>query len=557
MQRADPDRPAAPARDAREPRSRFHAVDILLLASLALPALLFGMVATYDRAQTMAAARRDLLAVVETLRGHAEYVFQFQALALGATDEWLRGLSDQQVLDNAVAHQTHLQNLQRHGGGGLDVVVFGADGHPLVESNRLVASRETDVSDREYFVWHRENAESAPYIAAPVLSRASGVPLFFLTRRRSATDGSFAGVIAAGVRQSTLTEYWNRAAPDRNALVTLVRDDGVILARRPAVASPAVTSEARLRVQPNSGLARAIAAGSASAVIVSTSPADGIERLLAVRRLDGVPVFIGYGIPMQAALAPWRRRLLVYGGFAAAAAIALFVLALIAKRRTEELHELNASLERRVEERTAEIQAGEIRLRLLAQEVDHRAKNALAVVQAALRLTPMHDAAAYAKAIEGRVAALARAQTLLAEDRWRGASLQALLEGELAAFVSLRGDSTGPRAELRGPPVLLPPALTQPLAMALHELATNAVKYGALSVATGQVTVSWRITGGRLVLHWAEAGGPTVADSPRKPGFGSRVLDTVVRVQLGGRLSLAWEHTGLTCEIETALARPG
>jgi two-component sensor histidine kinase len=551
MQRAASDRAETPARDVRKPRSGFHAVDILLLASLALPALLFGMVATYDRAQTMATARRDLLAVVETLRGQAEYLFQLQALALGATDEWLRGLSDRQVLDNAAEHRSHLRNLQRHGGGGLDVVVFGADGRPLVETDRLVPAREINVGDREYFARHRENAEAVPYVAAPILSRASGTSLFFLTRRRSAADGSFAGVIAASVRQDTLTDYWNRAAPDRNALVTLVRDDGIVLARRPAV-----TSGELLRLRPSSGLGRAVASGHDSAVLVSTSPADGIERLLAVRRLGGFPVFIAYGIPMETALAPWRRRLVVYGGFAAAAAIALFVLALIAKRRTEELHELNASLERRVEERTAEIQAGEIRLRLLAQEVDHRAKNALAVVQAALRLTPRHDAAAYAKAIEGRVAALARAQTLLAEDRWRGASLQALLEGELAPFVSLRGDTTGPRAELRGPPVLLPPALTQPLAMALHELATNAVKYGALSVATGRVSVSWRIAGGRLILHWTETGGPEIAESPRKPGFGSRVLDTVVRVQLGGRLSLDWARSGLTCEIDTALSRP-
>ena len=94
MPRADPNRSTMPARDARMRRPRLHAVDALLLASVALPVLLFGMVATYDRAQTMARARRDLLAVVETLRGHAEFVFQFQTLALGATDEWLGGLSD-------------------------------------------------------------------------------------------------------------------------------------------------------------------------------------------------------------------------------------------------------------------------------------------------------------------------------------------------------------------------------------------------------------------------------------------------------------------------------
>ena len=190
-------------------------------------------------------------------------------------------------------------------------------------------------------------------------------------------------------------------------------------------------------------LVRAIGAGAERVVLRGASPVDGVERLMAIRRLGHFPVYIGHGVPQAAALAPWRRRLLVYGGFAVAVATALFSLALLAKRHARELHDPNASLEPRVAERTAEIQAGEARLRLLAREVDHRSKNALAVVQATLRLTPKVDAAAYAAAVEGRVSALARAQTLLAEDRWRGASLHALLRAELAPFVSPDGDTAG------------------------------------------------------------------------------------------------------------------
>ncbi|SDE30568.1 HWE histidine kinase domain-containing protein [Belnapia rosea] len=196
----------------------------------------------------------------------------------------------------------------------------------------------------------------------------------------------------------------------------------------------------------------------------------------------------------------------------------------------------------------------EERQALLSREVDHRAKNALAVVQAALRLTRAADLPSYTRAIEGRVAALARAQTLLAQDRWTGADLRTLLEGELAPF--LGGDVK--RRALNGPEVSLPARATQPLAMAVHELATNAVKYGALSVANGCVSVSWAVErepGGLalLRLQWAEAGGPPVAGAPARRGFGGRVLDGTVRVQLGGKVSLAWKPAGLVCNMEVPL----
>ncbi len=197
--------------------------------------------------------------------------------------------------------------------------------------------------------------------------------------------------------------------------------------------------------------------------------------------------------------------------------------------------------------------AVEARQALLAREVDHRAKNALAVVQTMLRLTRADDVPAFARAVEGRVAALARAQTLLAEGRWDGADLRSLLQGELAPFLA------GQRADLDGPPVALPPGTAQPLAMAAHELATNAAKHGALSVPGGRVSVSWRVEGGTpgrvLRLRWAEAGGPPVAGPPARRGFGSRVLDGTVRGQLGGAVSLAWARTGLVCEVEAPLGR--
>ncbi len=194
--------------------------------------------------------------------------------------------------------------------------------------------------------------------------------------------------------------------------------------------------------------------------------------------------------------------------------------------------------------------AAEERQALLAREVDHRAKNALAVVQTMLRLTRAEDVPGFARAVEGRVAALARAQTLLAKVSWDGAELRALLEGELAPFLA------GQRAVLDGPEVMLPPGVAQPIAMAAHELATNAAKHGALSTSGGQVAVGWSLRPGSLLqLRWAETGGPPVPGPPGRRGFGSRVLEGTVARQLGGTVRLDWRRSGLVCDMEVPLGR--
>ncbi|NGM20893.1 PAS domain-containing protein [Roseomonas stagni] len=201
---------------------------------------------------------------------------------------------------------------------------------------------------------------------------------------------------------------------------------------------------------------------------------------------------------------------------------------------------------RRAEERQA----------LLAREVDHRAKNALAVVQAALRLTPRGDAATFARSIEGRVNALARAQTLLAEGSWSGTSLRLLIEGELAGFIGPAGSAGQPRVTLDGPLLQIAAEASQPLAMALHELATNATKHGALSVPGGLVSVSWSVdpSAGTFLLDWVETGASPLPGPPARLGFGSRLLQATLH-QLGGTILTEWRQDGLACRLRAPLSR--
>ncbi len=201
-----------------------------------------------------------------------------------------------------------------------------------------------------------------------------------------------------------------------------------------------------------------------------------------------------------------------------------------------------------------ERRAAEERPALMTQELDHRAKNALAVVLAALRLTPAEDPKAYAAAVEGRVSALARALTLLAERGWTGAPLHDLVRGELKPFLDADEAGPGPRAEVSGPPVLISAIAAQPLSMAVHELATNAVKHGALSVVDGCLSVSWaREADDSLCLRWAETGGPAV-QPPGHRGFGSRVLRGAID-QLGGRITWSGPPEGLVCHIHLPSGR--
>jgi PAS domain S-box-containing protein len=189
--------------------------------------------------------------------------------------------------------------------------------------------------------------------------------------------------------------------------------------------------------------------------------------------------------------------------------------------------------------------ADEERLQLLAREVDHRANNLLAVVQGTVSLSEAEDPAALKSVITGRVNALARAHQLLAQARWEGADLRRLVEEELLAF-SL-GDEH--RVAVRGAPTALPPAAAQSVAMALHELATNAAKYGALSAPGGRVEVTWkRDYDGALAITWREAGGPRVVKPTRK-GLGTTVLGRALAGPIRGRTTLDWRPEGLVCQL--------
>lgn len=195
---------------------------------------------------------------------------------------------------------------------------------------------------------------------------------------------------------------------------------------------------------------------------------------------------------------------------------------------------------------------------MLMAELDHRVKNVLAVVQSIARqsLSADLDAADAAERLIGRLSALAQSHTILASSRWEGASFRTLVDSALAPY---RGECAA-RVDVQGPDLQVTPKAAQTLTLALHELVTNAAKYGALSSRGGRLAAEWELVDGpedegRLVFRWTERGGPPVEAPPTRKGFGSRLIEQALEFELGGEVTLDFARSGLRAVLDLPLQR--
>jgi two-component system CheB/CheR fusion protein len=202
-------------------------------------------------------------------------------------------------------------------------------------------------------------------------------------------------------------------------------------------------------------------------------------------------------------------------------------------------------------EEVTELRRARDREKLLLREVDHRARNLLAVIQSIVKLTHWQgDAAAFKTALSGRIHALARIHTLIADNRWDNVTLSEVIRLEVEPFGTAVEVTEG---EAR---IDLPPAAAQAISMVLHELATNSAKYGALS-DEGKVLIETSLTPGEpqiVTLSWREVGGPTITKTGAE-GFGTRLIRTSAEGMLGGKLDYRLEPEGLICSMSFPLVR--
>ena len=183
-------------------------------------------------------------------------------------------------------------------------------------------------------------------------------------------------------------------------------------------------------------------------------------------------------------------------------------------------------------------------------ELDHRVKNTLATVSAVVSHTRQgnRSVANFAAALDGRIRSMATTHELLSSRRWQGIPLTELVQRKLAPY------ATRNNTEINGPQVVLTPEAGQAMAMILHELTTNAAKYGALSTRNGRVSIRWdqRRNGqsdSRLLFDWQEIGGPPV-EAPGKPSYGTSTIRDLIPYEFGGAVDLVFAPEGVRCRLE-------
>lgn len=294
---------------------------LLVAAALAIPLLLFGVVAYLDRGAVLASAEVEVVATTDVLEAHALNVFETHELIARAVDARIRSMSWDEIGSSQALHD-YLNEIERRYPQLLGIWLADPAGK-LRNSSRVFPVPLVDLSDRDYFIALKE-ADRGTFISHVVTGRVQAEKNFNIVRRRSSASGAFDGVIVVSVSPSYFIDYWRKTAPPLNMIAGLLRSDLNILAREPPYPADSLPA--------NSATAAAITRSDYGSVR-TVSAIDGVERLMAYRRVGSYDVFIVHGVGVSAALVPWYRHLAIYGAFFGVAGIALLLISLLAFKR--------------------------------------------------------------------------------------------------------------------------------------------------------------------------------------------------------------------------------
>jgi two-component sensor histidine kinase len=375
-----------------------------------------------------------------------------------------------------------------------------------------------NVSDREWFSILRDGKEEV-YVGRALKGRSVHSLFFPVARSIRGLDGTFIGAAQVGIAVTYIAHLFRDLDVGFGAHLGLYgARDGAVVARYPMTET--LLDESVAALPPFSQLTK-----SQTQSWTGWTRERGQEHFVSARRLKGWPLIVTASLPRHAVYAAAWTRLLWRTGVAAMTITGLFLLTVLAVRQAR-------------------------REALLMGELEHRVKNMLALVAAVIERAREDSASNedFVSSLRGRIKSMADAQDLLSQSQWRGVSLADLVRAELKPY------ATGANTQVDGPVVHLTTDATHGVAMVIHELATNAVKYGALSRPGGRVSVRWTLTTEqsptmKLRIQWDEAGGPEVA-MPDRQGFGSSVIRDLIAYELGGRVDLKFAPHGVRCMIE-------
>ncbi len=303
----------------------------LLAGVILLPIAVFAIGAVISYRQHFTEAQDRLQRNLGTVYEHAQKVLETIELSSLYLDEVLENVTDDQIRNNEADFNRRIKTLTDTLPQFADIWIVGADGHPLVSGTVFPIPRQLDLSDRDYFSALRDNKATGLYVGDVVTSRATnqrGQPRFFaLSRKRTAPDGSFAGVIVMSISPDYFRDYY--ATLTQPIVAALIRADGVVLARYPEVPFPA-------RLTRGNTFQSALEEGHDSGLLRVVSALDGKERIFSFRKLPRIPVYMTAGVDTADIKDAWlagMSRHLIFGLPATAAMIALCLLALRRTRR--------------------------------------------------------------------------------------------------------------------------------------------------------------------------------------------------------------------------------
>ncbi len=487
----------------------------LLIAGTTLPLIIFATVLVFnDYEQERKDATERVLQTVRSIR-----------LVLDAEMQRMTGGLQVLALTNALRNG-NFDDFRRIASGVLEQ--YGKDGVILVsdrDGRQLFSSLTSDTAGLP----PRNNREIVERVFITKRPQYSNLFIGVVKHRWIVTvevpvirDGEVVYDISFSPPIDMFQAIVEKQRPGEDWTVSLLDGAGIVFARTP-------NPEATIGRRATSSLYEAMF--QTSEATLSTISLDGVSLVSSFARSPLTGWTVGAGIAESSLSAPlWRNLAItsVIGGALLLVGLAFAVRMATTIARGETLHDL------------------------LIEELNHRVKNTLAILQAIAVQTFRSASKAERDKFEGRLGALAEAHNLLSNEKWQGSGLQDVVDRVLQPYSLNNPD----RIKIAGPKVPLLPRFAVVLSMIVHEIATNAAKYGALSNDTGIVTLDWEILGEqrapKLRLTWTETGGPPVV-APVQRGFGSRMIERSARDQLGGEATVDFLPRGVVYTVTCAL----